>query len=407
MKKVNNCNTDNCIETQSSCTIWNGGDIDFLGICNGQSINNLFWEIISKIQELAGEDLSSFDIDSLLDICNQKAPTQVTLITILNIIKQNQICLFDFIKILEERINEINNSGTVSANLKCYADFDNLGNSLQLTRDQFDQLLINIACEHKTRIETLEGKVINLQQQIDTLNNTSQVEELSFATCVDAGVKPTSTQVKSVADAFCDFRDLYGSVVEMQTALNQVPTDFDTDYSSVNPGNWIPANVRNSFADVMNNLLIAFGNLTARVKSIEENCCQVSCKDIELGFSIRYNEDRDGIIITFTSGSGTYIPNGFTDAGSIVTITDGLGGSISNNLDIPDMFYNGTEVEISIITLSNLNDLDISINAKITNGVITCDKCLSQTVKRPGCAYCTITATEDVTIVYKICISNV
>ena len=50
--------------------------------------------------------------------------------------------------------------------------------TLQLNRDQFDQLLINIVCEHKTRIETLEGKVIDLQSQIDTLNNTSQVEEL-------------------------------------------------------------------------------------------------------------------------------------------------------------------------------------------------------------------------------------
>lgn len=406
MKKVNNCNTDNCIETQSSCTIWNGGDIDYLGICNGQSINNVIWEIVTKLEDIAGDDLSSFDIDSLLDICNQKAPTQVTLISVLNIIKQNQICLFDFIKILEERINEINRSGVVSANLKCYADFDNLGNSLQLNRDQFDQLLINIVCEHKTRIETLEGKVIDLQSQIDTLNNTSQVEELSFATCVDAGVKPTSTQVKNIADAFCDFRDLYGSVAEMQTALGQVPTDFDTDYSSVNPGAWIPANVRNSFADVMNNLLIAFGNLTARVKSIEETCCQVSCKDIELGFSTRYNEDRDGIIITFTSGSGTYIPLGFTDAGSMLTISDAQNGQITYNLDIPDMFYNGTEVEIPILTLSNLDDLVISIDAKITNGSITCDKCLSQTVKRPGCAYCTITATEDVTIVYKICIAS-
>ena len=75
-KKVNNCNTDNCIETQSSCTIWNGGDIDYLGICNGQSINNVVWEIVTKLEDIAGDDLSSFDIDSLLDICNQKAPTK-------------------------------------------------------------------------------------------------------------------------------------------------------------------------------------------------------------------------------------------------------------------------------------------------------------------------------------------
>lgn len=405
MKKVN-CEVENCIESQSSCTIWNGGDIDFLGICNGQQINNIIWEIVTKLESITSDDLSSFDIDSLINICSQKAPNEITLLSILNVIKQSQICLYDYINILTERINEINNSNTVNINLKCYADFDNLGNSLQLTRDQFDQLLINIACDYKNRIETIEGKIINLEQQIDSLSNSSQVEELSFSTCVDNSIQPTSTQVKNIASAFCEFRDLYGTIGEMQTALSQIPTNFDSDFSSIDPGNWIPANVRNSFSDVMNNLLIAFGNIVARVKSIEENCCQVTCKDVELGFNVTYNEDRDGIIITFTSGSGTFIPNGFTDIGSTITITDGLGGQITNSLDITDLFYNNNQFEIPIVTLSNLNDLDININAKITNGAITCDKCLSNTIKRPGCAYCTLTATDPVTVIYRICIAN-
>lgn len=406
MKKINNCETENCIETPSSCIIWNGGDIEYLGLCNSTSINNVFWEIINKLEDIAGEDLSSFDIDTLLDICNKKAPLEINLISILTLLKDNQVCLKDYIDTLLERINELSNSNSVSVNLKCYADFDNLGNSLSINREQLDQLFVNILCDHKERLTNIEGKIINLQTQIDDINNNTTVDELSFPTCLDSGTKPTSTQVKGIAQEVCDLEAANGTPAEIAIALAQTPTDFDTDFASVDPTNWIPAINRTSWADNYNNLLIAFGNLVTRLKFIENTCCKVSCEDIKLGFSIRYNEDRDGIIITFTSGSGTYIPNGFTDAGSVVTITDGLGGSISNNLDIPDMFYNGTEVEIPIITLSNLNDLDISIDAKITNGAITCDKCLSQTVKRPGCAYCTITATEDVTIVYKICIAS-
>ncbi len=83
MKKLNNCVVENCIPTPSSCVEWNGGDIEYLGICNGDSLNNIIWEIIAKLEDLAGEDISSFDIDTLLDICNKKAPLEINLISIL------------------------------------------------------------------------------------------------------------------------------------------------------------------------------------------------------------------------------------------------------------------------------------------------------------------------------------
>lgn len=403
MKKINNCETENCIETPSSCIIWNGGDIEYLGLCNGTSINNVFWEIINKLEDIAGEDLSSFDIDTLLDICNKKAPLEINLISILTLLKDNQVCLKDYIDTLLERINELSNSNSVSVNLKCYADFDNLGNSLSINREQLDQLFVNILCDHKERLTNIEGKIINLQTQIDDINNNTTVDELSFPTCLDSGTKPTSTQVKGIAQEVCDLEAANGTPAEIAIALAQTPTDFDTDFASVDPTNWIPAINRTSWADNYNNLLIAFGNLVTRLKFIENTCCKVSCEDIKLGFSVKYNEDRDGILITFTPGSGTFIPAGFTDAGSTGTITDAEGSIEYFNIYIVDLFTNNTELEISIATLSNVSDLVIHIDAKLTNEVITCDKCLEKTIKRAGCAFCTLTATDNVTIVYKIC----
>ena len=102
MKKLKTCIVENCIPTPSSCVEWNGGDIEFLGICDGDSLNTLMWEVINKLEEIAGEDLSSFDIDSLLDICNQTAPNETTLINILNILKNNQICLKELTKAWKE-----------------------------------------------------------------------------------------------------------------------------------------------------------------------------------------------------------------------------------------------------------------------------------------------------------------
>lgn len=405
MKRIE-CSNDNCIETLSSCTIWNGGDIEYLGLCNGTSINNVIWEIITKLEDIAGNDLSAFDIDSLLDICNDRAPLEINLLSILNLFKSNVVCLKEYIDILTERIGELSTRSNVNVNLKCYADFDNLGNSLQITREQLDQLFINVLCEYKDRIIVLEGKVIDLQLQIDVISNDTTVDELSFPTCIDPGIKPTSTQLITTSKALCDLQDAVGTPSEVAIALGQTPLTFDADFAAVDPANWIPAINRNSWSDNYNNLLIAFGNVVARLKQIENTCCKLSCDDIELGFSVKYTEDLDGLIITFTSASGTYIPAGFTDGGSTGYIQDSEGGQEFFNVDIIDLYTNGGELEVSLATLSSINDLTVHMDAKITNGLLNCNKCLEKIVKRPACQYCILTATDIVSVTYKVCVTT-
>ena len=384
MKKVQNCETENCIPTISSCVEWNGGSIEFLGICDGDSLNNLLWELVTKLQEIAGEDLSEFDIDGLLDICSQQAPTEVTILSILNLIKNNQVCLKDFIDVLNERLNELFANTGVTVNLKCYAQFDNLGNSLSITREQLDQLIIDNLCNHKLRIETLEGKVISLQSQIDNIDLNVTVDELSFATCINASVLPTSTQVINTATAFCDLETATGDSSDISSALANTPADMNAEFGLL-PG-WIltPTN----WAENYNNLLIAFGNVWARLVTIEDTCCSLTCEDIELGFSAVYNEDGDGIIISFTFGAGTSIPAGFTDQGSYGTITDVDGNSVDFNIVIS----NNSSDEVIISGLNTTAPLDISITAILGTDGLTCQKCLTRRINKASCDYCQICA---------------
>lgn len=396
MNRVKNCEVENCIPTPSSCVTWNGGEIAYLGICDGDSMNNLILEIISKLEEIAGEDLSQFDIDSLLDICNKKAPNEITILSILNIVKENQICLKDFIDNLSEQLASLLSNTGVSVNLKCYAEFDNLGNSLSITRDQLDQLVIDNLCAQKLRIETLEGKAISLQSQIDNLDIPSMTEQ-EFATCIDATVKPTSSQVVSVANELCDLETATGDSTDITSALANTPPDMNAEFGLL-PG-WILA--PSNLAENYNNLLIAFGNVWSRVKTIETTCCALSCDDIELGFTAVYNEDVDGVIISFTYGAGTSIPAGFTDGGSYGTITDIDGNSVDFNLTIA----NNSSDEVSIIGLNTTGSLEISITAIMSTGSLTCQKCLSKKVNKASCNYCEICATgaegSSVVIVYE------
>lgn len=403
MKKVNNCVVENCIPTPTSCAEWNGGDIEYLGICNGDSLNNIILEIVTKLKELAGEDLSQFDIDSLLEICTVKAqaPTEITIVSILELVKTNQVCLKDFVNELNDRLNGILGASGVNINLKCYADFDNQGNALDITRDELDQLIINNLCNHKDRIETLEGKAINLQSQIDNLSSSSSVDELNISTCVDPTTKPTSSQVIAVADAHCELEVATGDPTDIAAALGNVPSDWNTKFSLIVGWDLSPDNL----AEVISNLLLVIKNHEDRIAFMEENCCAFTCDDVKLGFSAVFNEDGDGIIIKFTSGAGTSIPAGFIDKGSTGTVTDKDGNVETFTIDIVDNFAEGNETEVLISGLNTNGELEVEITSKVGTDSITCEKCLKKTVRSGDCGFCVITATGDpdgeVVIVYE------
>lgn len=399
MKKVNECKVENCIPTPTSCNFWNGGDVEFLGICDGDPLNNLLWEILNKLKDIAGDDLSSFDIDSLLDVCNKKAPLEVTLLSILNLLKDNDICLKDYINTLSETVSELANQQAVSVNLKCFAQFDNIGNELSVTREDLDQLVIDKLCDHDQRITSLESGQVLLQNEINSINSNQTVDELSISTCIDSNELPTSTQLIKTSKAHCDLEDMTGAPVDIAVAISKVPSTDDSRYNTIT--GWI-LNPDNQ-AEVINNLLLKINNLEERLIFMEDNCCAVTCDDIKLGFTAIFNEDSDGIIIKFTSGAGTSIPLGFEDKGSIITVTDKNGNTSEGVIDIVENFTDNLEYELSVSGLDLTADLDVNITSKIGNDAITCEKCLTKVVKKSNCGFCQICndgATGELSIVY-------
>lgn len=377
MKTVNNCVVENCIPTPSGCVDWNGGDIEFLGIKNGDSLNNLIIEIVTKLQDIVSDDLSKFDIDSAIDVCNKKAPAEVNLIYILNLLKDNDLCLKEYILSLQETINSLSTENKVNVDLKCLSDFDNLGNQLSLTRDQLDQLVINNLCSQKERIEYLEGIAVTLQNQIDDIVNDDTIKENSITTCVDGNEKPVSSQVKSVATRLCSLETSFSSLVTLVNTLNSTIV-----------------------------------SLNSRVTTIENTCCAANCDDISLGFIATFNEDNTALLISFTWGAGTSIPITFEDKGSVGTITDKDGVVQSFSIDIVENFNEGIETEIPLSGALNLTgELEISMTAKIGTDNLNCQKCISGKVRTNPCSVCTVcvngTEGSTVTIVYESTILGV
>ncbi len=404
MKKQANCEVENCIPIQSSCIEWNGGELPFLGICNGDSLNTLLWEVITKLEEIAGDDLSEFDIDSLLDICAQRAPTEVTILSILNVLKNNQVCLKDFVDTLNDGLAELFKTTGVNVNLKCYAQFDNLGNPLSLTREQFDQLVIDTLCGHEDRITNIEGQLILMQAEIDALNVVSTVDELEISTCINGTSLPTSVQLQNTSTELCDLETAAGLPADISSALANTPGDLNSEFGLIAGWILVPVN----WAENYNNLILELENMRQRIKTIETTCCSLSCEDVMLGFTAAFSEDHSEIVIRFTSSAGTNIPVGFIDTGSTITITD-----IDNQEEIyitvnPDLIANNATLTIPIPSLNITQDLKINVEANFTSGGLTCSKCLSKIISTAGlvsCDTCKVCATgsegSSVVIIYE------
>jgi hypothetical protein len=404
---VNKNKSNNCIQTSSFCVVWDAGDIEYLGICNGDMLPEIIWEIVNKLKEIAGQDLSSFDIDTLLDICNAKAPLEKNLITILELLKNNDLCLKNYIDTLAEQIADLSKSQNVNVNLKCLADFDNFGNQLGITREQLDQLVIDEICNHDSRITTVEGKVTSLQNQVNNISVNPIVQEPEFATCVDAGVKPTSGQVVSIANEVCNIRTKLGpntaspdiSIGSFGNKGNYWNSTLFNDAFSGTSG-WISTPTNE--VEYQRNIYIMLASFESRLQDIENNCCAPTCDKIMIGFSVVVEDaDTGDYVVRFRPTDGTAL-FGFTSNNSRVKFGfyDKITGVYGVTAELPIIISEDEEEwETNIY---NFNSYDLSkpltiiLTANMVKDGLTCQKCISQTIDlSSGCPVCEVVASGD------------
>jgi hypothetical protein len=420
MKGVESIDNPNCVPISASCIVWNYGSIDYLGICNGAKLPTIIYEIVSKLQSIASEDLSTFDIDSLLDICKQKAPKEVNLISILTILKNNQLCLNDYINTLYEKIEELSKIGNVKVNLKCLADFDTFGNELNITRESLDQLVIDTLCKHEKRLDNVEGRIILLE---NATPDTSTILEPNITTCLDVTPKATSLQVKTVATEVCDIRTKLGPNTVPNPLLqasfaNKAGTSywnsslFNAAFGSIT--GWLP--IPTNEVDYQRNIYLMLANFQTRLNEIETNCCAPTCDKIKIGFSIVEDDNtlaEGDYVIRFRPTDGTSL-FGFVSTNSKVKFGyyDKVTGIYVVTAELP---INISETESVWENNSyNFNNFDLSkpvtiiLTANMVKDGLTCQKCISQTIDlSSGCPVCEIVAsgtkggTGKVTITYE------
>lgn len=378
--KNSGLNTGCTDAVSSNCVTWQGPTISCIGLCHGQSVSDVIAAIGDKICAIAaGLDLSTLDLSCLIDIVE---PTSRTIQTILQLILDNQCTLKDLI----DNLSSDPSDEALNLNLRCLKKFDDFGNEIPQDLNQALQSIVNQVCANKTDIVDIKADIIDLQNQIDSIDTTSYVEP-NITVCTVAGARPLSQAVPIVANDLCNYKIKVGTTAEITTAIARQCSDAQTDFGGVS--GWIASPT--SLADTVNNMWIMICSLQARVSTMETTCCAVSCDDIQLGYSAVFNDDYSKLIITFNYANGTVIPAGFANSGSNGTITDSDGNVKTFNITIDD----DMSLEVDIAGLNTNAVMEVNINATLTNGSLTCSHCLSSKVYPSSCAYCDFEVTGD------------
>jgi len=394
-------NKESCASTSSNCVVWQGPDLPCVSLCTGDSITDVTFKLATAFCEFKDEfDFSDLDLSCVFTACEGCPDPVRTLTNILSLITAKICDLQDLID--DINVNPSVNFPILEVNLKCLAITDGSGNILNDdSNEEIVQSIIDQVCENKTDIALLDSEVEDHETRITVLENLGEPEIPQVTSdCLFVGSKDIDEAYELLDADHCAQKEATGDPSDIGAAIAQqcdLPNLIGNPDFIVNPTN---------LAESFSNLWLAYCDLLSRVTLIETTCCKPVCDDIKLGFSTVFNEDST-VTLLFNAGTGTTIPAGWEDCGSILTITDSNGNSISVSLTITG---NYTSPDIDLTSFAKGTMLTFTLDAKICNddAGVTCQKCISKTVKYLSttcCEFCN-SGSEDVIIVYTTSITN-
>lgn len=391
--------------TTTECVFWQGDDVPCLGIQKGQLISESVKNVADEVCAIKGMlDLNDLDLKCVFDYCLSCPKPEKTLQVVLQLLI-NKVCKID------EIIDTINNSSNSEAAFvrlaSCFQYVTDSGDLVvELPHEEYTRRIGNKVCEIRLTLSSLQDDIQDVRVDLDEI--TSRVVSLENATkdevssdCLFVGTRQLDEAFSLLDQAFCQTRENIGLSTDVNLAIAKQCEGLNAEFAS-EPG-WIlnPANMAQS----LNNLWIVMCKRSGEIRTIQDTCCSISCDDVHIGFVVAFEDGLEVVRMRFTNGSGTNIPNGFTDFGSVLTVSDESGNSLSFNISISN---DGEEV-LNLLGLNSKDKLTFSIEAKLSNGDLRCQKCVSKVINPvDSCDFCIITnvGSNDAILIYTTTTTN-
>ena len=400
-----------CNPVSSNCVVWQGPDLDCIGLCHGDTVSDVIAKMAELLCNLIDQlDISSFDFTCLLT--NGVVQPQNIQELIQLIIDSHCQCCEDNGIIIKDPPGDIQvggvrptKSGECPENciisIPEWAQYtDSLGNVIksmplaeyaERSANEITTLITDItanaalAAQNASDISDLETRVSAVEGDYVTTGDLQYTVDPS----IDPAGTPEfiSTALKEIEDTFVSQRTSVGYNAELLNSILQ-GTAFNNEDRLGSIGNmatlpgWQAAG--STLASSLMNMWVAYADMRQAVLDIKENCCVTGCGDIYYNFRSTVDTVTGALTIYLDGSTGV---EGFRDcdtAGSMYTVVDSDGNSTTGRVEIIDTINDpaGSVVSLASTPVDYSLDLIVTVYPCLHNSDLntTCESVLSYNI---------------------------
>ena len=389
-----------CNPVSSNCVVWQGPDLECIGLCKGDTISDVLAKMATELCTLVDMfELSEFDFTCLLVPVSEQPADMGGLIQILI----DRICLLENIS----PIDPANPTGDCPDNCivpiaDCFYFIDPQGDTVTtMTLTDYVTAIGNKICEILDDIIILQTAVATLNTQvngdgtgtpiINPAGITGEVEDIKAAYTLKSildyqvNVKTNGIgDVEFITDALRAVENYSLSIGDgtgTQTLMYQniLKAGLISDEEKVF-GNGLMSSINSwtvdpqTLASAVGNINLAIADLREQVQYMKDNCCSTGCSDIFLNF----RASLSGSIITIYTDGSTGFTNEWAECtgNSKITVTDALNNSSTITTSLIALISNPAGYSFELASTS----IDVT-----TNLTVVADTCFINTETDTTC----------------------
>jgi hypothetical protein len=272
-------------------------------------------------------------------------------------------------------VNDNPETGYISRIGAILSDQIDLYNNVELTLNQY---LIDI--------NDLDSRVTALEISGTTIPSVN-------GQCYNGNSAILVTDMVNLLTAdLCAYKPVLGTTSELTSALatyspgtTNLLSAFSQNSTLSNLNGWLPT-LTPTIADTINNIWLAYFDARTGIETVLE-AVTPNCSQVIVDFQSVYSSSAAGFNLYFSGYS--FIPSGYLDGGSTITITDDQSGILYTGFDIVNQAQdtNPLFLSISASTLSPTSAFyTVSVTSNVANAAIgtTCVKTVIHTSSLEG-----------------------
>jgi len=400
-----------CNPVSSNCVVWQGPDLECIGLCKGDTISDVIAKMATELCNL----IEMFDLDGFSLACLAvPASDPVTNIHDLIQVLVERICALEGINATEAADGTPVSGSDCPINCvvdiaPCFYYLNPQGDTIttmQLT--DYVHAIGNRICDILSDIAALQDGQQVLDNQVnnvntpaiaaleaDKANKNSLYYQLSTKTDPTGSTKYITDALRSVENSLIGTQDATGTPTELYQSilkegfLNDSAKLFGTGNMASIPG-WVDEPQKVS--DTLGNIWLSIHDIRSAVAYMQENCCSTGCSDIYLNFRSALNVTPGNSILTvFTDGSTGFTSDWKQCSGDTrIVVTDVYGNSTTFRTDLIVLIDNpsGYSIDITATSIDVTTDLTVTAETCFMNTAVEtqCEKDYVYTIQStPDC----------------------